>query len=91
MTAATTAAAPLQSPCIGVCVIDRTGSELCRGCGRTIDEIAAWGTLGPRERQAILTDIRCNRQGFEGQGFDGQGLGAQGSDGFDRHPEGDAS
>ena len=32
------------SPCIGVCQLDPT-KNLCRGCGRTIAEIAAWPDL----------------------------------------------
>lgn len=40
-----------ESPCIGVCTLD--GGDVCRGCGRSSSEIAAWGTLGPAERDAI--------------------------------------
>jgi predicted Fe-S protein YdhL (DUF1289 family) len=30
------------------------GSKLCRGCGRTIEEIAAWATLSDGERRRIM-------------------------------------
>ncbi len=34
----------LVSPCIGVCQMDPV-TELCRGCWRTIGEIASWSGL----------------------------------------------
>ncbi len=44
---------PIDSPCLKICVME-PGSKLCRGCGRTIDEIAAWSTLTGSERQRIM-------------------------------------
>ena len=41
------------SPCIDVCVIDAKG-ELCLGCRRTLDEIAAWPSLTADEKRAVL-------------------------------------
>jgi hypothetical protein len=43
----------VESPCIDVCRID-VATGLCEGCLRTIDEIAAWGTLDAPARRAIL-------------------------------------
>ena len=44
------------TPCIKLCVLDpRFG--LCLGCGRTSDEIAAWGRLGEAERKALLPSL----------------------------------
>jgi uncharacterized protein len=41
------------SPCIDVCRMNsKTG--LCEGCLRTLDEIAAWSTLSPAEKRAVL-------------------------------------
>ena len=35
----------VESPCIGICTIIDTGLEdVCAGCGRTTEEIAAWPT-----------------------------------------------
>lgn len=42
-----------SSPCVGVCTIDAP-SGLCAGCGRTIDEIVAWGGLSQAERVAVM-------------------------------------
>lgn len=40
------------SPCIGVCAID-DDTGFCRGCARTLDEIAAWGGFGKADRDAV--------------------------------------
>jgi hypothetical protein len=45
------------SPCIGVCRLDHA-TQLCLGCKRTIEEIAAWPDLPEAERQAILAKLR---------------------------------
>ncbi|HEX9490791.1 MAG TPA: DUF1289 domain-containing protein [Stellaceae bacterium] len=48
------------SPCTAVCVLD-SDSGYCRGCFRTIDEIAAWGSLGRAEKQRILDALPARR------------------------------
>jgi len=40
-----------ESPCIKVCQLDL--DDRCRGCGRTIDEIARWSTMTTAERIAV--------------------------------------
>jgi uncharacterized protein len=44
------------TPCTKVCVID-AASGLCRGCGRTIDEIAQWGGLSDETRRTIMSGL----------------------------------
>lgn len=46
----------MDTPCIKVCVID-AASALCRGCGRTIDEIAQWSALSDDARRAIMAQL----------------------------------
>ena len=43
---------PTTSPCINVCSMD-PDTKLCRGCFRTIEEIAAWPSLDDRARAAL--------------------------------------
>lgn len=51
------AAAPKpSSPCTKVCILD-DATGLCRGCGRTRDEIAAWGVMSEAERRAIMAGL----------------------------------
>ncbi|MGR9091605.1 MAG: DUF1289 domain-containing protein [Gammaproteobacteria bacterium] len=45
--------APIDSPCVAVCQID-TEMNVCRGCFRTLTEIANWGRMSPIERRAIM-------------------------------------
>lgn len=47
---------PPSSPCIKVCIVDG-GAGLCIGCGRTLQEIAAWGRLDETERKAIMAGL----------------------------------
>ncbi len=44
---------PVSSPCIDVCRMD-DASGLCRGCWRTLDEIAAWSQLGDGAKRDVL-------------------------------------
>ena len=46
----------VPSPCVSVCQMD-PGSGLCRGCWRSIDEIAGWGTLPDEVRLQIWARI----------------------------------
>jgi predicted Fe-S protein YdhL (DUF1289 family) len=50
---------PLQSPCTGVCTIARE-TGLCRGCWRSIDEIAGWRAMDAAERAVVLA--RCDQR-----------------------------
>ena len=43
----------IETPCSKVCTLD-PASGFCRGCGRTIEEIAAWGSLPADERRRIM-------------------------------------
>jgi hypothetical protein len=43
----------ISSPCIKICEIDRA-SRLCRGCGRSLNEIAQWGLLSEPQRLALM-------------------------------------
>jgi len=44
------------SPCVGICLMDPV-TRLCRGCLRSIDEIAAWYEASIAEKHAILARI----------------------------------
>jgi uncharacterized protein len=49
--------APASStPCVKVCVIDPV-SALCIGCGRTIQEIAAWTAMSEAKRLAVMAGL----------------------------------
>jgi uncharacterized protein len=53
---------PVETPCIKLCEMDaQTG--LCRGCARTLDEIARWGTMGAGERAAVMAVLQERKAG----------------------------
>jgi predicted Fe-S protein YdhL (DUF1289 family) len=54
--------APVSTPCVQICVIDPR-SALCIGCGRTLDEIAAWGGLDEPDRLAIMAGLEARLAG----------------------------
>ncbi|HRF62357.1 MAG TPA: DUF1289 domain-containing protein [Candidatus Competibacter sp.] len=44
------------SPCVGICVMNPQ-TQLCDGCLRTLDEIAAWWDYNPAQKQAVLSEL----------------------------------
>jgi predicted Fe-S protein YdhL (DUF1289 family) len=52
------------SPCIGICLMD-PATRACRGCLRTIDEIAGWYDAGAAEKEAILARLALRRREAE--------------------------
>ena len=43
----------VESPCVNVCLLHPTAG-LCLGCYRTAAEIAAWATMTPEARRALM-------------------------------------
>jgi hypothetical protein len=52
----------VASPCIDICRMDPR-SGLCEGCLRTLDEIAAWGTLSDAGKLAVWQRLEQRRRG----------------------------
>ena len=46
----------IESPCVKVCLV-HPATGLCVGCHRTIEEIAAWATLTPEARRAVMAEL----------------------------------
>ena len=51
----------VPSPCINVCQIDPASGQ-CRGCWRTLDEIAHWSVLDEDEKKAIWQALMARSQ-----------------------------
>lgn len=47
---------PISTPCIKVCAVSGQ-LGLCIGCGRTLPEIASWGSLDEARRQEIMAEL----------------------------------
>jgi predicted Fe-S protein YdhL (DUF1289 family) len=57
------ATVPIVTPCVSICEMDaRTG--LCRGCFRTLDEVAAWSVLDDDARRAVMAELPARRARF---------------------------
>ncbi len=46
----------IPSPCVKICVLD-PDTRMCRGCFRTIDEVAEWVEYSPEEKLAVLERV----------------------------------
>ncbi len=46
----------MESPCIKICTYDPE-SGLCRGCGRSLEEIGAWFSMTDQERRAVMAEL----------------------------------
>lgn len=46
----------IDTPCTKVCIVD-PASRLCRGCGRTLDEIGGWTAMTEGERRRIMAEL----------------------------------
>ncbi|MDS4025480.1 MAG: DUF1289 domain-containing protein [Candidatus Contendobacter sp.] len=44
------------SPCIGVCILN-PHTQLCDGCLRTLDEIAAWWDYTSDQKRVVLAQV----------------------------------
>jgi uncharacterized protein len=51
---------PPPSPCVGICLVD-PATRQCRGCLRTIDEIAGWYEASAAEKRALLAVLETRR------------------------------
>ena len=52
------------SPCVGICLMD-PATRTCRGCLRTIDEIAGWYDASAAEKRTILDRLAARRRETE--------------------------
>ena len=42
-----------KTPCVGICTATALGDPVCRGCGRTQEEVIAWIGMSDKEKDAI--------------------------------------
>jgi predicted Fe-S protein YdhL (DUF1289 family) len=52
------------SPCIGICIMDPRTRQ-CRGCLRTVEEIAGWYEASADEKRALLAVLAARRAAAE--------------------------
>ena len=49
-----------QSPCKGLCIL-HAQENICIGCLRSGDEIAAWGGMSAEDRRALLAKLPARK------------------------------
>ncbi len=52
-----------SSPCLNICTLD--GQGVCRGCFRTLDEIAGWIRMTPADQWATVERADARRLAAE--------------------------
>jgi predicted Fe-S protein YdhL (DUF1289 family) len=45
-----------DTPCIAICSTSQ-GDEVCKGCGRTFDEVQFWPQMSPADKRAVWRRI----------------------------------
>ena len=45
-----------STPCVNICKLD-DATKLCLGCGRTVEEIVAWGRMSEVDRLALMAAL----------------------------------
>ena len=51
----------VPAPCVKISVLD-PDTRMCRGCFRSIDEVAEWVEYSPEEKLAVLERIAQRRK-----------------------------
>lgn len=46
----------MESPCIKICKID-IETRICKGCGRTVEQITQWTRMLDEERTAVINSL----------------------------------
>lgn len=50
----------IPSPCISICAVDEA-TGLCKGCFRTVDEVASWLYYSNAEKAAVMARLEQRR------------------------------
>lgn len=50
----------VDSPCVARCST-ALGDSVCKGCGRTFEEVTFWNVMDDAQKQAVLARIAAER------------------------------
>lgn len=50
-----------ETPCRGVCS-HCVGDEVCRGCGRTVEEVRDWNTYTQEQKREAMAQAKARRR-----------------------------
>lgn len=68
-----------DAPCIAICSTSQ-GDDLCKGCGRTFDEVQHWPVLTPVEKRAVWRRITMDGSAWRFNRYAERALEATGVD-----------
>ncbi len=54
----------IESPCVEVCQL-RKGENVCKGCFRTLEEIARWTGMTSKQRRQIMKELPMRKTAAE--------------------------
>lgn len=49
---------PETTPCVGICSTTNCGDDICKGCGRTAEQVINWNTYSNADRIAINSKLK---------------------------------
>ena len=53
----------IDSPCINICTVD-SESNLCVGCGRTLEEITQWSIFTETQKEWVVKALKNRKKNF---------------------------
>ena len=68
-----------DAPCIAICSTSQ-GDNICKGCGRTFDEVQHWPALSPAEKRAVWRRITMQGTAWRFNRYAERALEATGAD-----------
>ena len=73
-----------DAPCIAICSTSQ-GDEICKGCGRSFDEVQHWPAMGPAEKRSVWRRITLEAKAWRFNRYAERAREASGQD----HPKAD--
>jgi predicted Fe-S protein YdhL (DUF1289 family) len=55
-----------RTPCIGICTATALGDAICRGCGRTFEQVRDWNQYSEDRKKEVVEMIK-KREGGNGR------------------------
>ena len=71
-----------DAPCIAICSTSQ-GDDVCKGCGRTFDEVQHWTAMSPGQKRAVWRRITLHAKAWRFNKYAERAIKATGED----HPD----
>lgn len=54
----------MDTPCVNICYIDPK-TQLCEGCGRSLEQIGRWREMSAQERREIMAKLQNQNEALK--------------------------